>query len=612
MAPTDGIAAQGIGENYEQQFATFRQIARNFFKNYVRINNDYLDFIKAVTRYYSIDLPQDINEYLITVDTAPYFWITDIPLITKTEEFFNKLYKAGGGPSNYEELKKYYTRWITQKNTRDKQFYTLSAINLLEKDQIKSHFYKKVLHANLLMFNANVLAFDKALKLLDDADKILEASKLNPKFKNELKYLLQLYTGFAQFRGENFEQAQREFENAIFVKSSGVSAIFYNAVTNAKLANYDSAINLLSHVIDYDKARFRFALNKRSLPLIEFFLRNAVTYNIFNEPTFVPMVADLEELIAYSLAFDISKLKQVLINLAQIETLKLEKYYDDFINKHIEFLKLVSGHYKDSSNALASLIAQFTVEEYNNILDRIIENARKIYREVSEKKAEIYDKQIKENKKKIKNLQEDIESYTEKINEKMEKTLEDLEEEVEKITKRIEHKIDHIEDTAKYNPTVSFKNSMIYNGIISMIVFMITGFSSGFLNNVANYDNFSLVITSFLLAGFKWGGLSYLIGILVSLFSAASTMMERGSQKQRLMKQLAYVKNLGEKRKEALKRGFQKEIEQHRKKIEEKIQSIQEDIESLEEEKLEEQDSMNTDIEQKVSELKQKLSPYFL
>ncbi len=612
MAPMDGMAAHGLSENYEQQFARFRQVARDFFKNYVRFNYDYLDFIKAVTRYYSIELPTEINEYLITIDTAPYFWISDIPLITKTEEFFNKLYRAGGGPGNYEELKKYYTRWITQKNVRDKQFYTLSAINLLEKDQIKSHFYKKILHANLLMFNANVLALDKALKLLDDADKILESAKLHSRYKNELQYLVQLYTGFAHFRGDDFSNAQKKFEDAIFVKSSGVSALFYNAITNAKMQNYDTAISLLSHVIDYDKERFRYALRSRSLPLLEFFLRNAVTYNIFNEKSFVPLVAELEDMLAFTLTFDTAMLRQVLVNLDNFENLKLEQFFDEFITKHIEFLKRVCGHYKDNSNALTSLIAQYTVAEYNGLLERIIENARNHYKEEVEQKTEIYDYQIKENKKKIKELREDIDKYAEKIQEKMKETLEELENEVENIVKKLEYKIDHIEEASKYNPNLSFKNSMIYNGIVSMIVFLVTGFSGGFLNNIENYENFSLVLTSFLIAGIKWGGLSYLFGVLISLFSAASTIMEKTSYKQRLMRQLTYIKTVGEKKQEAIKKEYDAELERHTKKLEEKIKNLEEDIEYLKEQKVEDQNTLNEDLETKVEAIRQKLEPYYL
>ncbi len=612
MTPMDGMAAQGLSENFEQQFSRFRQIARDFFKNYVRFNYDYLDFIKAVTRYYSIELPRGINEYLITIETAPYFWITDIPLITKTEEFFNKLYRAGGGPANYEELKKYYTRWITQKNSRDKQFYTLSALNLLEKDQIKSHFYKKLLHANILMFNANVLAFDKALKLLDDADKILETSKLSEKYKTELQYLVRLYIGFAHFRGEDFAQAQTKFEDALFIKSSGISAIFYNAVSNAKMQNYDTALSLLSHVVDYDKERFRYALQVRSLPLIEFFLRNAAVYHIFNEASFVSMVPDIEEMLAFAFSYDTGILRQVLINLGRFEELKIKQFYDDFINKHVEFLKRVSGHYKDNTNALTSLIAQYTVEEYNSVLNRIVDNARRVFKEEIEQKTEIYDYQIKENKKKIKALKEDADNYTEKIEEKMQKTLEELDKELEMVTKKIEYKIEHVEDNSKYNPTMSFKNSMIYNGIVSMIVFLVTGFSGGFLNNVENYDNFSLVITSFLVAGLKWGGLSYLFGILLSLFSAGSTIVEKTSYKQRLMRQLSYVKNMGEKRREAIRHEFETEIKKHRKKIEQKIESLEEDIAYLQEQKVEDQSALNEDLETRVAEIEKILKPLYL
>ena len=612
MAPMDGMAAQGLSESYEEQFSRFRQIARDFFKNYVKFNFDYLDFIKAVTRFYSIDLPKEINEYIITVDTAPYFWITDIPLITKTEEFFNKLYRAGGGPANYEELKKYYTRWITQKNTRDKQFYTLSALNLLEKDQIKSHFYKKILHANILMFNSNVLALDKALQLLDDADKILSSAKLSDSYKNELQYLVQLYTGFAHFRGEDFQNAQKKFEDAIFIKSSGVSALFYNAVTSAKMQDYDSALSLLQHFIEYDKERFRYALKVRSLPLIEFFLKNALVYNIFYEKTFVPLSAEIHDMLAFAFSYDSSILRQVLINLGEFENLKMEEYFDDFINKHIEFLKRVAAHYKEGSNALTSVIAKYAVEEYNNVLERIIENARKKFKTSVEERTKVYDHQIEENQKKIKDLKEDLERYSEKLEKKIKKALDELDEEINDVVKKLEYKIENIENVSKFNPTVSFKNSMIYNGIISMIVFMITGFSGGFLNNIENYDNFSLVITSFLIAGLKWGGLSYLVGILIALFSSVSTIMEKSSYKQRLMRQLTYYKNAGEQQKEALKKEFEIEMERQRKKIEQKIESLQEDIEFLKQQKIEDQQELNEDLDKKVDEVREKLSPYFL
>lgn len=612
MTPMDGMAAQGLSENFEQQFSRFRQIARDFFKNYIRFNYDYLDFIKAVTRYYSIEFPQNINEYLITVETAPYFWITDIPLISKTEEFFNKLYRAGGGPANYEELKKYYTRWITQRSVRDKQFYTLSALNLLEKDQIKSHFYKKILHANILMFNANVLAFDKALKLLDDADKILETAKLSEKYKNELQYLVQLYIGFAHYRGDDFTNAQKKFEDALFVKSSGVSAIFYNAISNARMQRYDEALSLLTHVVDYDKERFRYALKSRSLPLIEFFLTNAVTYNIFNEKAFVPLSSEIEDMLAFTFSYDTAMLRQVLINLGQFDSLEVKQFYDEYINKHVEFLKRVSGHYKDNPNALASLIAKYAVDEYNGVLDRIVNNARKIFKEEIEQKTEIYDYQIKENKKKIKALKEDLDNYTEKVQEKMQKAIEEMEEQVENVIKKIEYKIDHIEDSSKYNPSMSFKNSMIYNGIVSMIVFLVSGFSGGFLSNIENYENFSLVITSFLIAGLKWGGLSYLFGILLSLFSAVSTVMEKTSYKQRLMNKLTYAKNWGEQQKEAIRKSFENEITRHRKKIEDKIAGLEEDIEYLKEQKVEDQTTLNQDLETRVEEIRKKLEPFYL
>ena len=612
MTDMEGNLVQQEMSSYsESDLTRFRKLGRDSFKSYLKPGADYLDFIKNVTRYYSIDLPQNINEYLIRIDTAPLFWVADIPMLQTTEEYFSNL-NSRGEPKYYQDLKKYYSRWVTQKSERDKQYYTMSALNILEKDPVKNHVLKKILHANLITFNTRQVASDKAFQLLEDADRILEKTSLPQNVKDELHYLIQLYTGFVFFRSGLFPEAQNKFEEASFSKQNGISALFYNALVNVKLQNYDSASNLLSHIVDYDRERFSFAIKHRSINLLDFFLRNAVSYNIFLENDFVLILNEIEQMFLLQLGFDSGLLRQVILNISRLSNLKLKEYYDDAIPKKLEFLEKVSAQYRENSNILTSLITKITLREYEKTLDTIVENARKKFQTELMEEVKYFDKQISDNQKRIGLLEEQLDKGNDGIEERLQAALKTISGDVERMVSELEKKLESMDDSAKYNPSTSFKNSMVYNGIISMVVFMITGFAGGFMNNAQHFDNFSLVLTSTIVEGFKWGGVTYLVGTLVSLITAASTLFERTSEKQRLLRQISYVKNLGEKRKKEMQEAAKIQFETTEKGLQKQIENYRKKIEEIELEKEEYKEQIEKEVSEKTEEVRTQLQPLYI
>ncbi len=611
MAEKEGnLASQEIYSS-ESGLTNFRRLGRESFKSYLKLGSDYLDFIKNVTRFYSLDLPETINEYLIRLDTAPLLWVSDIPIIQKTEEFFNNLNKATGA-QYYNDLKKNYSRWVTQKSERDKQYYTMYALNILEKDPVKNHVLKKIIHANLITFNTRQVAYEKAIQLLEDADRIMEKTAISQEVKDEIHYLIQLYSGFVYYKAGLFSEAQNKFEGAIFTKRSGISAIFYNALANIKLQNYDSASSLITHIIDYDKERFRFAIKYRSLNLLDFFLRNAVVYNIFLEDDFAVITNEIEQIFLLQLGFDIGLLRQLIINIADLSKLKLKEYYDESIIKKLEFLERVAAQYKENSNILSSMIAKIVINSFEKTLDAIVANASKKFEAEFLEEIKYFDKQITNNKKRIELLQEQLEKGNDSIEERLQTALKKIGEEVEAMISELEKRLENLDESSKYNPSVSFKNSMVYNGIISMIVFMITGFAGGFMNNAQQYDNFSLVLTSLIVEGFKWGGVTYLVGTLVSLITAMSTLFERANEKQRILRQISYVKNLGEKRRKEMNEAAKIQFDETEKNLKKQIDSIEKKIEEIKEEKEEYKEKIKKEIEAKTEEVRSQLLPFYL
>jgi hypothetical protein len=613
MADMDGnLVPQGINTYTESDLTRFRKLGKDSFKSYLKFGTEYLDFIKNITRFYSLDLPENINEYLIRIETAPYLWVADIPTILKTEEYFSKLNQGSGTNQYYQDLKKYYSKWITQKSERDKQYNTMTALNLLEKDPVKNHVMKKILHANLISFNARQTADEKAIQLLDDADRILEKTALEQSAKVELQYLIQLYSGFIYYKSGRYEEALQKFESAAFIKQSGISALFYNALTNIKLNNFSSASNMVAHILDFDKERFKFAINYRSLNLVDFFLRNAVTYNIFHENDFVLILNEIEQTLMLQLGFDVGLLRQLLQNIETLQKLKLNRFFDNSINSKLEFFEKVATQYQENTNLLDSLVIKQVIKEFEATLDQIISNAEQQYRTAIIDEIKYFDKQVEEYQQKITILQVQLAKGNDDVDERLQKTLKKVEEEIENAVSTLESKLENLDNNKKFNPNSAFKNSMLYNAIISMIVFMITGFASGFSGNSQQYQNFSLVLTAIFVSGFKWGGLSYLVGTLVSLVSAASTLYERTNEKQRLIKQISFVKKLGEKRKKEVHEAAKIQLESTEKGIKRQIEEIEKDIESLLTEKEQIQDEHEKKVAEKVESLRERLLPLYL
>ncbi len=145
-----------------------------------------------------------------------------------------------------------------------------------------------------------------------------------------------------------------------------------------------------------------------------------------------------------------------------------------------------------------------------------------------------------------------------------------------------------------------------------MVVFMITGFAGGFMNNAQHFDNFSLVLTSTIIEGFKWGGVTYLVGTLVSLITAASTLFERTNEKQRLLRQISYVKNLGEKRKKEMHEAAKIQLETTEKGLQKQIENYRKKIEEIKLEKEEYKEKVEKEVIAKTEEVRTQLLPLYI
>lgn len=73
---------------------------------------------------------------------------------------------------------------------------------------------------------------------------------------------------------------------------------------------------------------------------------------------------------------------------------------------------------------------------------------------------------------------------------------------------------------------------MIFTSAISFLIFIVVGFMSVIIGSGED-DRSGL--TLLIVNGFRWGGITFIIGIAISVFTAFSSYWEKGTHKKNLL-----------------------------------------------------------------------------
>jgi hypothetical protein len=176
----------------------------------------------------------------------------------------------------------------------------------------------------------------------------------------------------------------------------------------------------------------------------------------------------------------------------------------------------------------------------------------------------------------------------------------------------VEERKKNLNYQSSYDPAVSFRNSMSYNVVVSIIVFIIGGIA-GYFNNSNYFDNdFYIMLGKIILTGVKWSSLTFVIGFFISAFISGLVMFDKSNEKQRLEKStlelqkqkeqsIDMLKKETEQKQKALSEGYLERIELHKSKIEE-----------IKKEKERQEPLLIEAAEKQLAPYKEKLSPLYL
>lgn len=538
--------------------------------------------LRESSRFYRYSFPADISEYFFRYEEAPLFWLCDSPVSKYLKDFYRHHFPVLNSVDQYKAVVELYGKWLTNKHHEEKKYYSLSVINFIDNYNSRTNFISNILAGIISSYEPSIGNPIKSIELFNKSKDIITKIKLSDPVKEELEYLITLYSGYTYIILQENEIAKSRFEEALKLRSFGITAKFHLALANIKLQNIDSAENSIKEIYDYDTQRINFAIENLSINLFIFFIENAVFDNIFYYPEFDLIREKIEGFLSL-IKISNEPIIKTLIN--KFEVLRLvneEKEFSNEITKNISFIEKVIKKYSDSNNIhflnAAGKLKNLFLETIQKIKDNI---KVKYYKEIDEK-VSIINHEIREKTASLERLNQELENKKNELKNKLSSGITNIENKIARETEVLEEEIKNLPLKPKLNPQITFKHVMTYNIILSFMVFLMggcAGYSNNFIHDISELKN---LIAISLITGTKWGAITFLVGIILAAASAMFTLLERSNRRQFLLRSISHLKNEKEyrinifkkdiARKEALLiNSFNIPIKEHKERIEQLI-----------------------------------------
>ncbi len=588
--------------------AKYKSFALEKFLDMLRYDRDIEEFLRNTTRHYSLNLPIDLNEYLLNEHIVTYLWLSSHPALSAAEDLF-KLDKPDNATiikqsNSLSEIKKFYSNWLMQKNEKEKQYFALSIINLIEKDAFGKDYTKQFILATILAYERTINSPERAVQVLYKNQENIEAhGGLNLELRKELLYLSNLYIGFIYLKEDAINEADQKFYEALAIKPNGITAMLFAAKTQLMLGNHTKALEFISGLIAYDKKRFKYAIQNNNLVMFNFFLTNAVIYSIFTDDSFAVLLNELDFLLKTFVSSDATKIEIIIERLEHLGELPIKEFYNEDILKNLKFIEKYLEIFKNNKSFLLTFVTQFLAEKFNFIINKVIDNIKNYHYDKVKDALSLYTEEIEKNQQTIRLLRNELEENKGKANKRVEDKIKAIELDATKKIEALERRIETLDNDTKFNPGTAFNNAMMYNIIISLIIFIIGGFGAGLGSGETGEGALNSIFTSIIFTGIKWGGIAFLLGLIASFISATSTIWERSNEKSRLIKQISLIQIYKDKQVEEIKVEFEKYIKNLDKNFNDRIKSLETNIERINKEKMEKSQELYDQANDKVKDI---------
>ncbi len=153
-----------------------------------------------------------------------------------------------------------------------------------------------------------------------------------------------------------------------------------------------------------------------------------------------------------------------------------------------------------------------------------------------------YDDIIQDTLRTKEQLEKEIVEYKNDLQKKLADSIKVVEDYTAQAIQETEYNLAHAHEMDKFNPTVAFNNAMIYNLVVSVIVFLIGAIAGYFNNSHISSLEFYEMFSSILITGAKWTSMTFIFGVVVASGISVFVLAEKATYKQNLKRKINELK----------------------------------------------------------------------
>jgi len=518
--------------------------ARERFGEYIKFDANNLAELKNSIILLKNKQFGDFYEPIIEIDVLPAVLISDFPYIKKIEDWLKFTGRIKGKQiENFKLLKEYFEKWFIQKNENEKKYFALSILKLIDKEISESNAIKNIISGIIFGFERNIIDLQKSEEKFLRAENEINSSDLESSVKIELLYYIKLLRAASFILAENYEKAKEITLENSNLKINAPTAKYYLAYCESKLHNDDLVIlEIFEEILNYDLNRLEISLQSNNFPIFIYLLQNAAIYHFYREGEFSNYISGFENIIEKKFSeksYPVGSLNDI------YDILNSEEFIQYHTKEIIASLELVNKFIlenKTSKSVFLFFSGEIIYKKLINIAYQLIGSIKnKLIKDI-EPKVAIYDTWIKDHEEQIQKYEFERNKELKILNDNYEEKKEQIKNTAEKQIIELENKIQTIDLLPQYNAKLAFQNSMVYGGLLSVLVFIFGGFSGCYGYTIQIGGNFFEMMLASIFTGFKWGFLTLIISLLISALVAGYASIERSNEKQKLIGSLNLIK----------------------------------------------------------------------
>lgn len=591
--------------SFELEKVEFNRIRKLYFDNFISGTKSPAEKIIEMKQFFSnCENPWSSEPFIDEKDT-PLLWVWDNPYILTFENEFKE--KLSLFRSKHIDLKKHFSKIFLEEDRNKSEINLKLFLGLTKSFFGINHILIPLLKSIVFLYYKNSINYELALRELNEAENLLVYLDPSKSCKNIFTYFVNLYKSYVFFNLENWLEAEEKLNISLQTNPKGVNAHFLRCILYTKLNQQDKVEDSLNKILSVDLEKIKNALEKSNLNQFYYFLQNPTLPNIFNFNNLAPSNKIINKVLSNhfdkKITFD-----KIELRIGAINQINLVEYLDESLISNLIFLNHIFSDKNNINSVFFKLIIPLIEKIFLDLVENLKENIKKkFYSELYEKIGD-YDKRIKEFQTKKQELEDELIKSKEQAERKMQESIKLFDESITSAISESEYLLSNVDLVSKFNPVEALQNSMIYNFITSIFVFLLAILANYFNLDYDNSSKAYSLMSYLIIEGIKWAAVTFLVGIIVSLIYSMLVFIEKSNYQQNLKRKIAQLKREKEFNIELIRKDFNKKISALTEEHNTKIELFNKKIEDLTKEKLENENSLKEKAEKSMEPIISKIN----